>query len=208
MFSDYFLFLLSQALTKFYESVTQAFIKHADFSIIRCAVIAGPDSTKDLFYKHLLLEAQRKQLKPIIQNKSRIILVQTSTGHGLREVLEAPNVMNMIKDTKAAQEVRALKAFFDMQLNDEARTCYGPMQVEKAIEMMAVETLLITDDLFKSSDVETRKKYINLVDSVKYSGGKSHIFSSMHVSGEQLAQLTGVAAILRFPLPYLDDMDA
>lgn len=26
--------------------------------------------------------------------------------HSLREVLDAPNVMNMIKDTKAAQEVR------------------------------------------------------------------------------------------------------
>lgn len=27
----------------------------------------------------------------------------------------------------------------------------------------------------------------------------------MHVSGEQLTQLTGVAAILRFPIPNIDD---
>ena len=31
------------------------------------------------------------------------------------------------------------------------------------------------------------------------------IFSSAHVSGEQLDQLTGVAALLRFPLPLEDD---
>jgi protein pelota len=29
----------------------------------------------------------------------------------------------------------------------------------------------------------------------------------MHVSGEQLQQLTGIAAILRFPLPDLEDAD-
>ncbi|KAK3441354.1 hypothetical protein EUGRSUZ_B01384 [Eucalyptus grandis] len=66
---------------------------------------------------------------------------------------------------------------------------------------------LITDDLFRNADVATRRKYVNLVNSVKNSGGTAHVFSSMHVSGEQLAQLTGIAAILRFPLPDLDDIE-
>jgi protein pelota len=30
-----------------------------------------------------------------------------------------------------------------------------------------------------------RKKYVNLVNSVKGSGGTVHIFSSMHASGER-----------------------
>lgn len=29
----------------------------------------------------------------------------------------------------------------------------------------------------------------------------------MHVSGEQLNQLSGIAAILRFPLPELEDQE-
>lgn len=33
------------------------------------------------------------------------------------------------------------------------------------------------------------------------------IFSSQHVSGESLAKLTGIAAILRFPMPSLYDND-
>ena len=32
------------------------------------------------------------------------------------------------------------------------------------------------------------------------------VFSSSHVTGEQLGKLTGVAAILRFPLPEIEDM--
>ncbi|EOY09960.1 Eukaryotic release factor 1 family protein isoform 4 [Theobroma cacao] len=90
---------------------------------------------------------------------------------------------------------------------EAARACYGPKHVEIAHERMAVQTLLITDDLFRNSDIATRQKYVNLVNSVKDSGGTAHIFSSMHVSGEQLAQLTGIAAILRFPLPDLEDIE-
>uniref|UniRef100_A0A0V0I6A9 Protein pelota homolog n=1 Tax=Solanum chacoense TaxID=4108 RepID=A0A0V0I6A9_SOLCH len=198
-----------KALNKFFDNVLQAFVKHVDFKVVRCAVIASPGFTKDQFHRHLLLEAERKQLRPIIENKSRILLVHTTSGykHSLKEVMDAPNVMSMIKDTKAAKEVQALKDFFNMLSNDPDRACYGPKHVEVAHERMAIQTLLITDELFRSSDVETRKKYANLVDSVKDSGGTALIFSSMHVSGEQLTQLTGIAAILRFPLPELEDIE-
>ncbi|GAA0144564.1 translation release factor [Lithospermum erythrorhizon] len=198
-----------KALNKFFDNVLQALVKHVDFKVVRCAVIASPGFTREQFHRHLMLEAERKQLRSIIENKSRIMLVHTTSGykHSLREVLDAPNVMNMIKDTKAAQEVRALKDFFTMLSSDEHRACYGPKHVEVAHERMAVQTLLITDELFRSADIETRKKYVDLVGSVKHSGGAAYIFSSMHVSGEQLAQLTGIAAILRFPLPDLDDIE-
>ncbi|XP_021890898.1 protein PELOTA 1 [Carica papaya] len=197
------------ALKRFFENVLQAFLKHVDFNVVRCAVVASPGFTKDQFHRHLLLEAERRQLRRIIENKSRIILVHTTSGfrHSLREVLDAPNVMNVIKDTKAAREIQVLKDFFDMLSNDPARACYGPKHVEVAHERMAVQTLLITDELFRNSDIKTRKQYVDLVNSVKDSGGEAYVFSSMHVSGEQLGQLTGIAAILRFPLPDLEDIE-
>ncbi|CAI0458914.1 unnamed protein product [Linum tenue] len=197
------------ALNKFFQNVLQAFLKHVDFNVVRCAVIGSPGFTKDQFHRYLLLEAEKKELRPIIENKSKIILVHTSSGykHSLRDVLDAPSVMNMIKDTKAAEEVRVLKDFYDMLSNDPDRACYGPKHVEVANERLAVQTLLLTDDLFRNADVPTRRKYVDLVTSVKGSGGKAHIFSTMHSSGEQLAQLTGIAAILRFPLPDLEDIE-
>ncbi|KAF3791740.1 PELOTA 1 protein [Nymphaea thermarum] len=198
-----------KALNKFFENVLQAVLKNVDFKVVRCLVLASPGFTKDQFHSFLLLEAERRELRSIIENKSRILLVHSSSGykHSLREVLDAPNVMSMIKDTKAAQEVRALKDFFEMLSNDPARACYGPKHVEFAHERMSIQTLLIIDDLFRNSDIKTRQKYVNLIDSVKDSGGTAHVFSSMHVSGEQLAQLTGIAAILRFPLPDLEDIE-
>lgn len=197
------------ALKKFFEYVLQAFLKHIDFDVVQCAVIASPGFTKDQFRDYMLLEAARRDLRVIIENKSRIILAHAPSGykHSLKEVLDTPSVMSLIKDTKAAQEVQALKDFFTMLTDDSARACYGPKHVDIANDRLAIQTLLITDTLFRNSDIATRQKYVKLVESVKKFSGTVHIFSSMHVSGDQLAQLTGIAAILRFPLPDLEDIE-
>lgn len=44
-----------------------------------------------------------------------------------------------------------------------------------------------------------------LAHNMLLQGSNVLIFSSMHVSGEQLSALGGVAAILRFPLHELED---
>lgn len=87
------------------------------------------------------------------------------------------------------------------------RAYYGYLHVQKANEELAIDSLLISDELFRSSDVATRKKYVSLVESVRERGGKVYVFSTMHISGQQLQQVSGVAAILRYPLPDLDELE-
>lgn len=52
-----------------------------------------------------------------------------------------------------------------------------------------------------------RKKWVGVVEDIRKGGGEVLIFSSIHESGKQLDQLTGVAAILKFPLPELESDD-
>ncbi len=49
--------------------------------------------------------------------------------------------------------------------------------------------VLLFSQLFRAATVEKRKQYVSLVDKVKGGGGDVHIFSALHVSGEQLAQV-------------------
>ena len=84
---------------------------------------------------------------------------------------------------------------------------YGYFHVQKANDELAIDSLLISDELFRSSDVVTRKKYVSLVESVRDRGGTVYVFSTMHVSGQQLQQVSGVAAILRYPLPDLEELE-
>ena len=58
-----------------------------------------------------------------------------------------------------------------------------------AHESLAIDTLLLTDALFRSLDMATRAQWVSVVEEVRGSGGTVHIFSSMHVSGEQLQQV-------------------
>merc|ERR1711874_500233 len=91
--------------------------------------------------------------------------------------------------------------------NEPARAFYGPKHVAMAVEADAVETLLVSDKLFRAQNVAERRKYVEMVDKVREVGGEVKIFSSLHVSGEQLDQLSGLCAILRFPMPELEDED-
>ena len=84
--------------------------------------------------------------------------------------------------------------------SDSHRACYGLQQVLSANEQLAIQDLLIIDKMYRSDDYDERNKFVELIDSVKYSGGNVHKFSSVHPSGEALANYTGIAAILRFPV--------
>lgn len=111
-------------------------------------------------------------------------------------------------DTKALAEVKALETFYHVLSCDSAKAFYGIKHVEAANEHQAIETLLISDHLFRcvifilicvitrknkimkwfvyrSDNVDERKRYVRLVDSVKEYGGDVKIFSSMHISGER-----------------------
>jgi protein pelota len=90
--------------------------------------------------------------------------------------------------------------FHKMLSTDELRAWYGPQHVALAVDRGAVGTLLISDDLFRAADPEKRNRYVHMVDEVRARGGETVIFSSMHETGVQLNLLSGIAAILTYPL--------
>ncbi|XP_011308857.1 protein pelota [Fopius arisanus] len=196
-----------KGLTRFYESVVQGILRHVNFEIVKCIIIASPGFVKDQFFEYMMEQASKTDIKILIENKSKFMLVHASSGfkHSLKEVLADPTVVARISDTKAAGEVKILEQFYTILQTDPSRAFYGKKHVKLAAEAQAIEVLLISDKLFRCQDIQTRKEYVEIVDSVKDAGGDVKIFSSMHVSGEQLDQVTGIAAILRFPMPELED---
>jgi len=196
-----------KGLERFFDTVMQAVLRHFNFEVIKCAIIASPGFVKDQFFEYMNAEAVRQGNKILMENKPKFMLAHSSSGHkhALREALSDPQVATKLANTKAAGEIKALNDFYDMLKVDSDRAFYGYAHVQSANEKLAIQTLMVTDELFRSVDIKTRKKYVQLVEDVKEAGGEVKIFSSMHVSGEQLGQLSGIAAILRFPLPELDE---
>ena len=105
-----------------------------------------------------------------------------------------------------ASETAVLDKFFETLAMCEDKCTYGPKSVECALREMAVETLLVSDKLFRNKNIEMRKFYVGLHDKALRDGLNVVVFGSMSPSGIRLNNLTGIAAILRFTLPQLDDM--
>ncbi|KDQ20760.1 hypothetical protein BOTBODRAFT_124577 [Botryobasidium botryosum FD-172 SS1] len=193
-----------KATERFHAAIYAGLLRHIPFSTptMRVVVIASPGFTKDSVYDAIFAEAARTGNKPLLNARSKFVRVHVSSPHvhSLVEVLKSPEISAQLKETKFAREGIMLDKFFKMLGIDEMRAWYGPDHVRLAADRGAIGTLLISDDLFRSSDVATRKHYVELVETVRNKAGEVLIFSSMHESGQQLNQLSGIAAILTFPL--------
>uniref|UniRef100_A0A7I4YA70 Protein pelota homolog n=1 Tax=Haemonchus contortus TaxID=6289 RepID=A0A7I4YA70_HAECO len=196
-----------KGIQRFLDAVSAAFMRHVDFNVIKCVLIASRGFLKEQFLDHLLRYADAQGKKITTEQRGKFMLTHSSSGfkHALKEVLEDPAVAIRLADTKAQAEVKALNTFYELMSTEPDRAFYGYKHVCMANKEQAIETLLLSDSLFRSQDLATRKRYVELVESVREQNGTVLIFSSMHVSGEQLSLLTGCAAILRFPMPDIED---
>ncbi|EMR09096.1 mRNA surveillance protein pelota [Pneumocystis murina B123] len=195
--SDY-----QKGINKFCETVMQAILRSFDFTNLKVVLVASPGFISETLIKYIFDEAVKTDNKTLLQSRSKFLRLHCSSGHmhSLDEVLKSPNISTKLADTKFVQETTALDRFYKILHNDEEKAWYGIKEVSWAIECKAVETLLISDMLFRSNNINERQYYVKLVETVKQYGGKVLIFSSLHESGIQLNQLTGIAAILTFPI--------
>ena len=177
-----------KSLNRFFEAVMQAILANIDFNRVKCVIIGSPAFTKDQFLDYMMQEAVRREYTVLTSHRSMFLPVHCTSGHGLslKEILEDENILSRISDTKASGEVRVLNEFFDLMKNKPDTTVYGRKHVQKALELKAIRTLMLTDALFRSTNIATRKSYIDLVEEARKNDVEVKIFSSLHVSGKRL----------------------
>ena len=92
-----------------YNNIMSSIERHMNFDIVKCVLLASPGFVKDDFFKHMMSEASRRDVKSIAQNKDKFVLCHSSGyKHALKEVLADPGIQSRLADTKAAGEVKAL----------------------------------------------------------------------------------------------------
>lgn len=117
--------------------------------------------------------------------------------HSLREICSDPIVTSKFSDTKAAGVLKTLEEFYKMLSHEPDRSPLCGCSVEKAAVVLAIDTLWISNKLFRH--VPTRSPYVWSVDHVRVIGGNVGIFLALCVSGEQLTQLSGSGCHLTVP---------
>eukprot|EP00762_Andalucia_godoyi_P007355 ANDGO_01592.mRNA.1 Protein pelota len=201
-----------KSITRFLDSVCKSLLRIKQ-DVVKCVLVASVGFLNQrLMTFAASTDPYRTELAPFLREAA--VMCKASSGHlhSLAEVLADPVIQSKLRDTKAAAEIAVLQKFISMLAVDPHRAFYGYAQVRAACDAGAVATLLITDELLfrpstKPSWLQERARYVKLVEDVRSQGGAVSVFSAMHVSGEQLRNLTGIAAILRHPMEDLEEMD-
>lgn len=199
---------LEKAVDRFNTQLIDAVCQNINFVGMRAVVFAATGSAKDEFYKLFIEWLQKNEKKEILAHKSKIMRVNLPASaqlnpHNLMDILKEPRIAELLSDTKSANEVKLLDAFHKIHgSDDDGRVAFGLKQVVRAAKEGAVKDLLLADGLFRSFNVEERKRYGKLIGVVKDNGGNVMIFSPNSKADEELVKLSGVAAILNFAIDF------
>jgi protein pelota len=200
-----------QGMQRFFEALAQSLLRHVDFSVCKAVVLASPGFVKDDFLAFALREAaSREALRPLLDNRAKFVLARAAGGgtRHLPDALRDPVVAARLADTRAAGEVAALARFFEVLATDSARAQYGWRHVRAAADGGAVEALVVCDSLLRVRDAAARSAYAALLAECRAAGADVHLVSSMHAAGEQVAQMGGLCAVLRFAVHDIDEAAA
>lgn len=172
-------------IEKFYQSIIDYILK---FDNIQTVVLAGPGFYKNDFFKYL--ESKNPDLA------KKVVLESTGTGGrvGINELLRKGTIEKLTTENRVAYEISAVNDILSDISKGSNLVVYGKKEVEMAINMGAVDKLLVLDNLVRRENLE------NAMDMVENMSGEVLVVSSQHEGGKQLEALGGLASTLRYPI--------
>ncbi|MFC6718617.1 mRNA surveillance protein pelota [Natrialbaceae archaeon GCM10025810] len=159
-------------------------------------ILAGPGFTKQDALKYL------EENEPEVAEKVTTVDTASVGDRGVHEVLKRGAVADVQEETRIESEAADIDEL-TKRIAEGAKAAYGPEEVQKAAEYGAIERLLILDEKLRKErgpDGEWRVDVDDIVRTVEQKGGEVTVFSSEFPPGQQLSNLGGIAALLRYRL--------
>jgi len=150
-------------------------------------VICGTGFEKANFFDYL------KEKNKELAEKSLVIDTGSDGRNAVNEVMKRGALEKATEEARIAIEAKLVERLLEEIAKSNLAT-YGSKQVENALNLGAVETLLVTDKtlLGKRSLVE------RMIKNARSSRAEFHIVNSDYEAGKKLDSLGGLGAILRY----------
>ncbi|WP_255168237.1 mRNA surveillance protein pelota [Natrononativus amylolyticus] len=159
-------------------------------------ILAGPGFTKQDARKYL------EKNEPEVADLITMVDTAGVGDRGVHEVLKRGAVADVQQETRIESEAADIDEL-TKRIAEGAKAAYGPEEVKKAAEYGAIERLLIVDDRLRQErgpDGEWAIDVDDVVRTAEQKGGEVTVFSSEFPPGQQLSNLGGIAALLRYRL--------
>jgi protein pelota len=158
-------------------------------------VIIGVGFVKNDFARYLSEEA-----KDMYKHVSDIKNVNNGGSAGIYEALRSGVLLKTINQLRVVEETEAMEEILKRLGKGEDTITYGLTGVEEAIQMRAVEKLVIADTALRDAEENQRLKLENLMRDVERQNAKITVVSTEHEAGSKLLSLGGIVTLLRFPI--------
>jgi len=157
-------------------------------------VLAGPGFTKQDALDYI--EGENPALT------ERITTVDTAGvgDRGVHEVLKRGAVEEVQERTRIAEEAELIDELTERIATDET-AAYGPDAVATAADYGAIEQLLVLDERLRAERGDEGDWTVDIdgvIETTEQKGGDVTVFSGEFDPGQQLANLGGIAALLRY----------
>jgi protein pelota len=159
-------------------------------------ILAGPG-----FTKQDALDYFREEI-PDIAEQMTVVDTASVGDRGVHEVLKRGAVEDVQQQTRIAEEADLIDELM-ARIGEGSEAAYGPEEVAKAADFGAIETLLVLDErlrLERAGEGDWDVDVDHLIETTEQKGGSVTVFSAEFAPGQQLSNLGGVAALLRYRL--------
>lgn len=181
---------IKEYFKKALNSLRQVWIeKHSPIAII------GVGFVKNHFVKFLQNEAA-EIADSVVDVKS----VNNGGLAGIYEALRSGALLKAMKRQRIAEETELVEKILKRLGKSEKTVTYGLEEVKKAVQLGAVEKLVLADIKLRENSDEKRRFLEELMKDVEKKGGEITVISTEHEAGAKLIALGGIAALLRFPI--------
>jgi protein pelota len=156
---------------------------------VEAVILAGPGFTKEDFLEFLKARDAELAKKIVLEDTSSIGV------SGFQEVLRRGAVDRIMQESRIGRESNLIEELMK-EISTNGKAAYGMADVKNAQGFGAIETLMITDELLRTSRESNSIDYF--LKEVEQSQGKIVVFSTEFEPGKKLESLGGIAALLRF----------
>ncbi len=163
---------------------------------VESIVLAGPGFTKQDALEYV------EENAPGAAEKIQLVDTASVGDRGVHEVLKRGVVDRIQTETRISKEAEFIDELME-RMAEGSKVAYGIDEVAEAAEYGAVERLLILDERLRverAGEGEWGIDVNDVVENVERQGGEVTVFSHEFEPGRQLANLGGIAALLRYRL--------
>ena len=150
-------------------------------------VILGPGFVKDHFQKFLKEKIEEKKYDTIVHGTG-------NTGlNGIHEAIKSGIIDRITKENRVVFETQLIEKIFE-EIKKDGLVAYGEEKVYECLQNGAVDRLLLTDTMVRTSKGE------EMLNLSKQNNNNFTIINTINEAGKKLESIGGFAAFLRYKI--------